>query len=321
MNQPVSDKEQWLEKRESLLAQLRERQGQFPDRGPLNVEELYRREYWSHTEIKLLYDGELGERIPAYLLLPRRAPEGRLPAVLAAHQCAWKCDIGKEQVVGKCVDLADQAYGLELVREGFVVLAPDANKVGERCDPELREQWQTPADLDVKQGACCTAPGGSWGKIRWKPVFDVTRAVDFLIQHERVDPDRIGMIGHSLGADTILWSMPLEERIRAAVISGGGLMEHGLPYTIPYEDILSVIAPRPFFEATGYHDYTNCDSKDTTLSIDDRMKKKREAHRLAGEIYKLYGAEEKLGKFEFDGPHAFPKEAREAGYDWLKKWL
>jgi hypothetical protein len=43
-------------------------------------QELARREYDSHTETKVTYAGEPGERIPAYLLLPRRAPAGRLPA-------------------------------------------------------------------------------------------------------------------------------------------------------------------------------------------------------------------------------------------------
>jgi len=45
-----------------------------------------------------------------------------------------------------------------------------------------------------------------------------------MCQHDRVDPARIGMIGHSLGADTTIWAMPFDERTRAAAIRGGGLM-------------------------------------------------------------------------------------------------
>ena len=312
--------EKWAEHQKSLLQQLRRKYEQLPDRGPLNVEELNRREFQRYTEIKISYDGEPGERIPAYLLLPRNSPEGPLPAVLAAHQCAGACDIGKEQVVGKHVRFSDQAYGLELVREGFVILAPDANKVGERYDPELREPWQTPTQLG-NQDACCTAPGGTHGNIRWKPIFDVMRAVDFLSQHERVDAERIGMIGHSLGADTILRAMPVEKRIRAAAISGGGLMEHGLAYEVPYADVLSLIAPRPLLEVTGYYDYTNCKSKDPSLSIDDRMRKKRQAHLTAKAVYHLLGHEDKLSRYEFDGGHSFPTEGREAAYAWFREWL
>lgn len=313
--------EEWTTQRGELLNRLKAWCGDLPAHGSLNVEEIWRREWSSHSEIKLTYEGEPGERIPAYLLVPRHAPNEPLPAVFAAHQCAWQCDVGKEQVVGKCVGWPDQAYGLELVREGFVVLAPDANKVGERYDPKLRQQWQTATDLGNSQHACCTAPGGSWGPIRWKPVFDVMRGIDFLFQHERVDATRIGMIGHSLGADTTLWTMPLDERIHAAAISGGGLMLDWLPYGLPYEEILSLLAPRPFFEVTGYYDYTNCDRDNPQLSVDERMTAKRAAHTKAQEVYELLGAGDRLGRFEFDGRHSFPVEGRQAAYVWLKQWL
>jgi dienelactone hydrolase len=313
--------EEWRKLRAERLDRLQDWCGAIPQRGDLAVEEIWRREFWQHTEIKLTYEGEPGERIPAYLLIPRKGPGPPSPAIFAAHQCSCECDIGKEQVVGKCVDLPDQAYGLELVREGFVVLAPDANKVGERYDPALREPWQTAFEEIKDQSACCTAPGGSWGPIRWKRVFDVMRGLDFLCRHERVDADRIGMIGHSLGADTILWAMPLEPRIRAAAISGGGLVDHGSPYGLPYEEILSLLAPRPFLEVTGHRDFTNCRSDDPSLSTDERMKKKRDAHAQAAETYRLCEAQEALSRFEFDGDHCFPKEGRQAAYSWLKRWL
>jgi dienelactone hydrolase len=305
-----------------LFTTLRDWCGVIPERGELNVHEHWRREFSTHTEVKLSYDGEPGERIPAYLLLPRHTSAAKLPAVLAAHQCDCRCDIGKEQVVGKCVDLPDQAYGLELVREGFVVLAPDANKVGERHDPELREPWQTAFAEIGDQHACCGAPGGSWGPIRWKPVFDAMRGVDFLCRHESVDPERIGMIGHSLGADTTIWTMPFEERIRAAAISGGGLMiSKWSPYGLPYVDILRLIAPRPFFEVSGIWDDVNWKERERPATIDDAMEEKRSAHRRAREVYRLFGKEECLGLYEFEGEHSFPREGREAAYAWLKRWL
>jgi dienelactone hydrolase len=323
--------EEWSAKREELFGHLRLWRGEMPERGPLNVDEIWRREWSTHTEVKLTYDGEPDERIPAYLLIPRHPPTGRLPAIFAAHQCADQCDLGKEQVVGKSVDWPDQAYGLELVREGFVVLAPDANQVGERYDPTLREQWQNvgmpPFDDGPRyhrQRACCLASGGSWGSIRRKPVFDVMRGIDLLCQHERVDSSRIGMIGHSLGADTTLWAMPFDERIRVAAISGGGLLNWwppAGPYGLSYADILMLIAPRPFYEVTGHFDVTNCWSDDPTLNVDERMAAKRTAHAAATEVYALLGAAEHLGRFEFAGGHVFPVEGRLAAHAWLKRWL
>ena len=313
----------WPEERAQLFARLQAWCGPIPERGPLNVEETYRREYRTHTEIKLAYDGEPGERIPAYLLLPRTDSPARLPAVFAAHQCAWQCDIGKEQVVGKCVDWPDQAYGLELVREGFVVLAPDANKVGERFDPKLRKPWETAATHEKGQWCCCIASGGSWSEVRWKPVFDVMRGIDLLSQHERVDPARIGMIGHSLGADTTTWAMPFDDRIRAAAVSGGGLMIYGdwLPYGLPYEDVLKLIAPRPFMEVTGAWDDANWKGCEKPATVDAAFAKKRAALAKAREVYALHGKAECLDAFEFEGAHVFVPEGRRAAYAWLERWL
>lgn len=313
----------WADTRRELFARLKAWCGQIPVRGQLHVRESYRREYSSHTEVKLTYEGEPGERIPAYLLLPRTGNNRKSPAVFAAHQCAWQCDVGKEQVVGKCIDWPDQAYGLELVREGFVVLAPDANKVGERVDTRLRRPWETAATHPKGQGACCTAPGGSWGPIRWKPVFDVMRGIDLLSQHERVDPRRIGMVGHSLGADTTIWAMPFDDRIRAAAVSGGGLMIAGkwLPYGLPYEDILKLIAPRPFLEVTGAWDDVNWKGQDKPLTVDAALQKKRLALSNARKVYALHGQEDAIACFEFEGQHTFPLEGRQATYTWLKHWL
>lgn len=130
--------DEWMKTRRHLMEKLTQWRGDLPERGVLDPQELGRREYAEHTEVKLTYEGEPGERIPAYLLIPRSHTGPPFPAIFAAHQCSCQCDIGKEQVVGKSIDFPDQAYGLELVREGFAVLAPDANKVGERYDPALR---------------------------------------------------------------------------------------------------------------------------------------------------------------------------------------
>jgi dienelactone hydrolase len=314
--------DEWVKERHGLLAQLQEWCGPIPDRGPLDPEELHRREYSTHTEVKLEYDGQPGERIPAYLLLPRTGAVGPLPALFAAHQCACQCDVGKEQVVGKCADWPDQAYGLELVREGLVVLAPDANKVGERYDPDLRKPWETAATHERGQNCCCAAPGGSWGPIRWKPVFDVMRGIDFLCQHELADANRIGMIGHSLGADTTIWTMPFDDRIRAAAVSGGGLMIHKWrPYGLPYEDVLKLIAPRPFLEITGAWDDANWKEREKPKTTDEAFAEKRLALSKAREVYALYGKPERLDSFEFEGAHTFPTDGRQAAYAWLKRWL
>ena len=96
-----------------------------------------------------------------------------------------------------------------------------------------------------------------------------------------------------------------------------------LPYGLPYHEILSLIAPRPLFEVTGTEDPVNFkNSEEQPLpSVEARMKEKREAHSRARAIYELYGSGDRLERFEFDGGHVFPLEARKAAYAWLKRWL
>lgn len=305
----------------SLLRQFEAWLGEMPPRGPLKTEETYRREYSSHTEIKLTYEGEPGERIPAYLLVPRDVALPR-PGVLAVHQCACACDIGKEQVVGKSVDWPDQAYGLDLVRAGFVVLAPDSNLAGERCDTSLRPRWECAIPRFRPDGiwgqfSCCTAPRGPAGTVHWKRVYDAMRGIDLLTELPEVNSDHIGMIGHSRGAGITLSTMPWDTRISACVVSGAAPMPELVPYGygLNYADMLTLIAPRPLLDVTGLRD------GNARLTTEERMKPKRDAHAAAQEVYRRLNNPEGISCLEFDGGHEFPPEMRQASCAWFTRWL
>jgi hypothetical protein len=143
-----------LDQRNKWLAQMAHENALAPARPALDVEIVHKRQMFGYEEWKIAYQAydaatmpfPAGQRIPAYLLIPRakrtlagkthystaHAYEPPFPAVVCFHQCCVDCDLGKEAVVGKAVDRPDQAYGLELVRTGFVVLAPDSVWCGER---------------------------------------------------------------------------------------------------------------------------------------------------------------------------------------------
>ena len=323
-------KSEWAQRKADLMAQVNAWLGNMPPRGPVAYREICRREYFTHTEVKLTFEGEPGEDIPAYLLIPREKKTPLLPTIYAAHQCACLCDIGKEQVVGKAMDWPDQAYGLELVREGFVVLAPDNNLAGERCDRLLREPWQRrPKTAWIRKGThamwgqsiCCTAPKGPAGCVRWKRVYDVMRGFDFLCELPYVDTDRMGMIGHSMGAGITLCAMPHDERIGVAVISGAGMHPAGesYGYGLEFGELLSIIAPRPLLDVTASLD--NGPQDKSPLPLDARMRERRAAHVKAATIYAALGEPEGLSCTEFEGDHSFPAHTRAAAYEWLKRWL
>jgi hypothetical protein len=56
--------------------------------------------------------------------------------------------------------------------------------------------------------------------IMGKLVFDTIRGVDFLLQRDDVDPDRIGIAGNSLGGAKAGWMAAVEPRIKMAIVSG-----------------------------------------------------------------------------------------------------
>jgi dienelactone hydrolase len=323
----MQDYQELSERQNTLYNQLLEWLGDLPPRPAPDPQTVDCREYAFHTEMKLHYQGEGGDIIPAYLLLPREPIRRPVPAILAAHQCGHLCDIGKEQVVGHCADLPDQAYGLDMARRGFAVLAPDAKNVGERYNPELREPWQRVQDLGGQE-ACCRGPGGCWADPHWKRVSDVMTAMDVLSSWPGIDEARLGMMGFSMGSDLVLWSMPFETRIRCATVCPGGIVKPpGIggwdPYGLPYREILELICPRPLFVAYGSEDPINFLEKGNLedKSLDELLKEKREAHKSVRECYELREAGDKLRVEEFPGGHEFPDIHREQSYDWFEKWL
>ena len=81
--------------------------------------------------------------VPAYLLVPDgRVAEG--PAVLACHGHGP----GKSQAVGlEHTDAPNSDYALQLVRQGYVVLAPDLRCFGERQDWNPEDHYACDTNL------------------------------------------------------------------------------------------------------------------------------------------------------------------------------
>ena len=60
----------------------------------------------------------------------------------------------------------------------------------------------------------------TWGR----PVYDLTRTVDFIISRAEADSEKIGMLGISLGSMEALWLAALDDRIDAVVAVSGHLV-------------------------------------------------------------------------------------------------
>lgn len=236
--------------------------GSWPDPCPLNPKIQSEEAVDGIHRIKLTYEAEPGDPIPAYLLIPAGVDAGKpAPAVAVWHQHNGAWELGKVEPAGVAGSPMHHT-GLALAKLGYVVLCPDALCFGERQNSRL--------------------PGGAFeryeflryvvaGKcMAWKNILDMRRAVDFLVSRPEVQAERIGCYGHSMGS-THTWMVgPWEPRLKCLVgncclptyegIHAEHLL-HCFPNFVPglfqygdTPDIAALIAPRPLLLNFGDQD-------------------------------------------------------------------
>jgi len=300
--------------------------GPLPPREPVKLS-IHSERKWSwfdgFLEQYVTYSGEPGERIPAYLLIPNRG-KSPFPAVVAHHQCNLDCDVGKEAVVGKAYLRPDQAYGFELVNRGYVVLVPDSINCGERNIKGLREQ-------EVRDKSKC------WGAVikylsvksfRLKHLYDSLRAVDVLGSLDFVDSNRIGMIGHSLGAGATFMSMAYDSRVKAGITSSVlavGLSDSGRTGHLQFyrskspgiykHEMLGMIPPRGLLATKGDEEHPLTNLGDLR-SPEEAISVLKWAFDYSKIFCRLYGvSDDQMQVRVYNGVHEFPQSEREYAYN------
>lgn len=296
--------------REKILACL----GNFPEKVDPCVCVLSETDKGAYLRRLIEYNVEADERIRAYLLVPK-ALRKKNPAVLAIHQHAGKWALGKREVVGLDGDPM-HCYGLELVRRGFVVLAPDLLCFEERIPspfadtPESLSQYERFAFLHyIEHGAC----------LQTKYLHDLSAAVDVLSGFDFVDAENIGAIGHSLGGQETLWITWYDQRIKAGVSSCGtgtvksvfnaniihnyALYVPGMGEVCDIDELAAEIAPRGIFLTNGQQDLAHF-PLDGVEAIEARCT-----------------GNPGFCALRFDGAHAFPDAVKAQAYAWLEEKL
>ncbi len=202
----------------------------------------------------LTYEAEPNDRIPAMLLIPEGVDADHpAPAVAVWHQHNGQWNLGKSEPAGLTGNPMHHT-GVALVREGYVVLCPDALCFEERQDPTGKLKngaYERFEFLRYLVAGKCMA---------WKNILDMRRAMDYLCSRPEVQKDNLGCYGHSMGS-THTWLVgPWEPRLKALVgncclPTYAGIHEqhmlHCFPNFIPgiYEfgdhpEIAALIAPR-----------------------------------------------------------------------------
>jgi hypothetical protein len=217
--------------------------------------------------------------MPYYLFIPPQARGKRVPLVLCPHgHCsAGKWAPGGRRDIPAMRDVIRQYkydYGLQIARLGFITACPDARGFGQRREPAVQNDRQTPANLYTSSCHFLSVAGAPLGlSVQGMWTWDLMRLLDHLTRDPRVDPRRIGCAGLSGGGLQTLDAAAMDTRIKAAVVSGYfyGVRESllvlnnncmcnmvpGLWNDFDMGDIGALIAPRGLFVETGDRDPLN----------------------------------------------------------------
>lgn len=183
--------------------------GPYPEMAALNSELLEEVDCGSYTRQKVAYDVESGDRITAYLCVPKNLLK-QVPAIFCHHQHHGEFSIGKSEVVGLAGD-PNQAYAAELAERGFITFAPDAIAFEER-------DWTGQGGAEYFELATRLVQGRT---LMAKVLHDVSVGLDYLQTREEVDKNKIGFIGHSYGGRMALWVPAFDSRVKVSVSNCG----------------------------------------------------------------------------------------------------
>lgn len=309
---------------------------------PWPVEQLEQVEEEGYTRYKFQMETLPQVYMPFYMLVPQGISEqkpARAVIAIPAHGA------NKDTVAGvptcsavkeKLARTPKEAYGLTLVKQGYVALCPDPPGYGERIEPLPREaaspqaHEQTggqEAPVPDPLGCSCkdlaqTAEAFGFSLTALE-IWDLMRLVDFATGRKEIDEKAIGTIGFSGGGQYAMWLAAMDQRIQAAVVSG---YVHGYYDSIldvhlcpcnyapglwrlgDISDICSLIAPRPLFVENGLEDPLN--GYRGIAGPREQVERIRKA-------YLLWGQEQNLVHVTPKGGHQWYGEC----YDFLDRML
>lgn len=336
---PFTTAREWNARRDSIKGLLSEFLGKPPkSKPPLEPKILAETSLDSHIQRKLSYQTEPGERVPAYLLIPKNLRR-RAPVVLCPHQTTTPLTSGMRDPIGLNGEPTLHT-ALHLVQRGYVTFTWDALCFGERHNPALGHYGDSIPFYQKHP---------QWSLLS-KMIWDMSRGIDYLESLDFVDSSRIGCVGHSHGGVTTLFGMALDDRIKVGASSCGFdtfridgntwrwsratalIPRLGFYISSPYinmdqyrampdsetintpfdvHQLLALIAPRPLFLSTSDEDFV---FPNAGWSV-------RQSLQRVEPVYKLLNAGERLSTYFFSGGHNFPSEASGKAYGWLDRWL
>lgn len=263
---------------------------------------------------KILFESLPDFLVTAACYVPRRLAS-RAPAVVFV--CGHLAD-GKQ-------DPEYQAVCVDLVRNGFVVLALDPIGQGERAQLLSRGRPTFPyCTMEHTHAGLPFVLKGA--NIARHFIWDVMRGIDYLETRPDVDPGRIGITGNSGGGTQTCYLMLMEPRLAAAVpCTFVTTLEHILQTGLPqdaeqilhnalvtgpdHDDFLAAFAPKPVLVGAVASDFFPIEG--TLLAV-----------QRARRIYALLGQPNNLDLvIDPNATHTYSPGLRQACVSWFCRHL
>ena len=321
------DVRSWPVERARIEREMHRIFGRPPDgsRVPAKAETISEEDAGSYIRRKVSLQVQPGDRMFAWVLVPKSL-RGRVPAVICIYGTTGGA--GKDTTVGLSgpkpgtPPRKNRAFAVDIVEAGFIAVAPDFLRDGERISPGQRPYDTTEFYQKFP----------NWS-IHGKDAWDTSRLIDWLETLPYVDASRIGMLGHSYGGHSTIFVAAHEPRIRVAVANGpvSDFYHHGMhwavapgesrsqslpamrpyllerrPPPLTFYEVTSLIAPRPLLvgEAAG-----------------ERRPMEEENAAAVHEVYDALGVSERVRYVWYGGDHDFPPAARRLTVDWFRRWF
>lgn len=312
-------RENWSLWHGELRAKIIELIGGFPPKAPLSAEVTDRWDEGTHLRERVLFQSEKGVSISAFILIPKKLKKPA-PAVVCLHGHggpggkAYVCGVSVDQEETDMIARHNYDFAAQLVKRGYVTLAPDARGFGERR-------------AGSEQGCYVSGIVSEYlGRaLVGQRLFDDMRALDYLVTRPEVDPNRLGATGLSEGGKRTLFLAAFDDRVQAAVISGyfttlreeilhwegyngWDVCNHifGILRLADYPDIAALTAPRALMIQNG--------NKDPLYRPEGVLK----GFAQVQAAYEFLGLPDKAALDYFDGEHVYnPKPA----FEWFDRWL
>lgn len=235
------------------------------------------------------------------------------PAVAVPFYCPEKM-LGLNPETGEKLErFVDVPLMIQLAERGYITISADAyhlTYIHETPENEDFSFWQIAAQKLRKDNPNWTGVG--------KLVSDTKLIIDALCEDERVDSEKIGIAGHSLGGKMAFYTGCLDERIKVIMASDfgfgwdqtnwndiwywGDYVDTLKAKNMDHSDLLSVAYPKPFCLIAGQYD--NADSFEMMCKAKGYSK-----------------GDERLKIINHQTGHRPPFYALSEAYDFLDKWL